>query len=232
MDLIPAASGPVEKIDDATLRSLLFELKEYTSKKEAEELLKSREDGSFEASQLIRYLADIVLFRDFSKIVTLFKDNSLKKVVEKSIKTDVDTNRIKKLAVHLLRYSEETVHELRKRVWSKSLNELGHPVVIFWATSGAKVYNAKLKGSNGKYEMNRTFEEETWIVSAEGDNSRVAAVSPALQSMAGRERDDRLSFVFAVGRDMKSQNSKERSIAENEAKDIIRKKYEETTKGK
>lgn len=220
-DLLPVVLEFIEKIDDATLRSLVFEVKETLSSQPTQDALSARDDGSFEAAHAILCLADVVIFRDFSKICTLFKDTSLKKLIADATESTPPEEKVKELAIHLLRFGDEFVAKLRKAVWARSMNELGKPILVFSATTGAKVYDAGIDATTGKLLENRAFEDEVWIVDGEGQRHRIASRSPSLRDMAKRKEDDRRRYIYAVGEDLKTPDSKELEIVKEEALDIL-----------
>lgn len=225
VDLLPVVLDFIEKIDDSTLRSLLFEVKEISTDKDKQNQLKHRNDGSYELSQVIRHMADVVLFRDFSKICTVFKEENLTSLITKATGHTPSVQSVKKFTIHSIPYFDDFVLELRRSVWARSMKEIGIPILIFAAETNARVFEAGIDTESGDLIENLAFEKEVWIVDSDGSREKVALKSPSLRSMFRRKTDDRRSYVYAVGKDMKSPNSAELEIVEEEALKLIRTKF-------
>lgn len=225
IDLLPVVLDFIEKIDDSTLRSLLFEVKEVSTDITEQNRLKQQNDGSYELSQVIRHMADVVLFRDFSKICTVFKEESLASLIESATGSTPSAESVKKFAVAYIPYFDDFVFELRRSVWTRSIDETGIPILIFAAEITARVFEAGIDTESGELIENLPFEKEVWVIDSDGSREKVALKSPSLRSMFRRKTDDRRSYVYAVGKDMKSPNSTELEIVREEALKLIRTKF-------
>lgn len=220
-DLLPAIHSFIEKIDDTSLRTLLFELKEVSTAEEIMRLQRS-DDGSGPMALAMLNLIDVVVFRDFSKVATLFKDESLRSIVERATSRSVAQADVAKLAEHLLAYRTDFIYELRKSVWNKCVSISQTPIVVFSADVTAKVFEHGEVEDDDTKDSKRSFEEEVWIVARDGQRDKIALKSPSLRSMYRRKHDDRRAFIYAVGEDLKSPNSPEMELVEHEALSAIR----------
>lgn len=196
-DVLPVFSEAIEEIDDASLRTLLHQTRNLVR---GEEFLASCAEQPWQKDfgSIIQALAEIVLFRDFRHIVTLFRDQTPESVIRDRLNYSADQ-------AHILRQDvEENLSEFMTKVRRASLDYkdlgLSAPVVIMYERAAPKVYKNQTNAKS-------PFEHETWLKDPRGHEVSVgdAEVSPQLANMSGNRTGDTKIRLYAASHDLRER---------------------------
>lgn len=192
--VLPVFGEAIEEIDDTSLRSLLHQVRNQLKA----ELLNTdfvRSALGKIASKIVA-LSEIVLFRDFRHIVTLFRDNTPEGVIADKLGLSSDD------ALELKNDIEDNLTEFMSNVRKESLDfealGLEAPVVIMHERAAPKVFR------NETDDMS-AFEQGCWLWDPRGyplpmgDNQ----VSTALANMATNRKDDTKIRLYAASKEIR-----------------------------
>lgn len=207
LSVLPVFDEAIEEIDDASLRSLLHQVR----KRLVEELggLQSVEAPLDQIASTIITLCDVVLYRDFRHIVTLFRDQTPEDVIEArmgqtadeamALRTDVASN------------LSEFMTNVRKESNDFTALGLTKPVVIMYENAAPKVF---------RYEevSKSAFEDVSWLWDPGGYVLPIGSqrVSATLASMEEARVKDAKLRLYAV-----SENIRENQDAVSAIEDMV-----------
>ncbi|SFA88949.1 hypothetical protein SAMN05421688_1506 [Poseidonocella pacifica] len=224
--LLPALREFINRIEDNSLRSMLYEVKQACSDlrktSDPEEASFTRNSTAQPKDMLdeISNLADVILFRDFSKIATLFKDWSILEVLERATNTPLRNQRskFKSFVDWMTEERDLNTENFQKFVFKESLREFGNPVIVFLGTLSPKGVDIK--------DSTFFFEEQVWIEDSFGRIQTALNYSSGLRLMKNRAGREERIRVYAISDDMKSKSSDKLEALERYALEYLNERWQ------
>ena len=220
--LLPIVEEHIERVEDYTLRSMLHEVKSELSKDRADSPPSDEDPVSVENLSVeyvkmeARCLLDVILFRDFSNIATLFKDWSVTDVLDMAGITQhpgVKPYQIARFVRHLTDSFSDHSKRLRRKIFDESKGEFDVPIFLNFITIKPKCIDLDRKEN--------LFQNQVWIEDRFGRIDGLLSCSPILDAMKRRLMRDRVIRVFAVSDNMKEWDEKKLKFAERAVIEFI-----------
>jgi HD superfamily phosphohydrolase len=219
--LLPVVIEFIERIEDNTLRSMLYEIRAlYTHQSLFQVGSNSRDFGDIERE--IYMALEVVLFRNFSYIFTLFKDKTVSDIL-KNLPGAAHAKRSERVAfVRWLKQKQANfIKTLRRRVFDKSLKKFTSPIFLNYTTIRPKCIDID--------KDSFLFEDNVWIEDRFGRHSGILSNSPALRLMRHRSNSEASIKLFALADRFKMDREK-RDFVENETLSYLQEKWDEFQK--
>ncbi len=207
-DVLPVFSEAIEEIDDASLRTLLHQVRILVKSDDFKSSF-AEERRLFDFCSIIQSLCEVVLFRDFRHIITLFRDQTPTSVICDNLNLPSEE------ADNFRRDIEENISEFMTKVRRASHDYqamgLGSPVVIMHEQVSPKVYK-------NQSDVISPFEHETWLMDPRGHEVSVGDVdvSPQLANMDSNRKGDSKFRLYAVG-----ENLRKRELAVSTLEELV-----------
>jgi HD superfamily phosphohydrolase len=195
--LLPDSDDVIERIDDAGLRTLLFELKQIFP---AIEYIDDKDDprGMKILSASIRNLIDVVLLRKLDHVATAFKNASAIATIRQTVaEFDPPPGTLHKFLSYLLNNQTDFVEMMSREFTKHKYN--------------GKIYSANIivesimpKLPRLPKETTIPFEEGVWVKTGAGRIQPLRDVSASLRLAKSRTNSERQLRVYIVCRDIKT----------------------------
>lgn len=192
--VLPVFAEAIEEIDDTSLRSLLHQVRNQLKLELQNEDFVRSSLGKI-ASKIVA-LAEVVLFRDFRHIVTLFRDDTPEGVIAAKLGLSTDE------ALELKNDIEDNLTEFMSNVRKASLDfdalGLEAPVVVMHERAAPKVFR------NETDDMS-AFEQGCWLWDPRGYPLPVGdnQVSTALANMATNRKHETKIRLYAASKEIR-----------------------------
>lgn len=193
--VLPVFSEAIEEIDDSSLRSLLHQVRNQLKSD-----LKASgfsETPLGEIGSKIVALSEVVLFRDFRHIVTLFRDETPESLIQKRLRLSAEDSLL--LRQDIENNLTEFMSNVRKASRDGAALGLAAPVVIMHERAAPKVFR------NDSDDMS-AFEQGCWLWDPRGYELPIGdkRVSATLANMADNRLDDTKIRLYAVSNDIRA----------------------------
>ena len=193
--ILPDADDVIERIDDASLRTMLFDMR-----KEFPVLPPETADTRGSLEQQIAICLDVVLLRRLEHVETAFKNERIADVLRRAIGKQ-PTDEALKVA---LKNFTKLIFAKPTDFWADLRGELTrfkfkgkpHPVGLLLEDIVPKVFYAT--------EGAPKFEETVWVVKGPGVQIPLSAASASLRLGADRRETERQLRVYIVSKDIKA----------------------------
>jgi hypothetical protein len=220
--LLPLVTRFIERIEDSTLRSMLYEIREATkglTKNSAGYSLTTPETIFFELS----YLLEVLLFRNFAYIATPFKDWTVNDILDKADNEEPKSRLSRARFVRvILANPKEYIEDLREILLDRCHKAKRPPIFLNYIITKPKCIDV-----DGNEFL---FEDGVWIEDRFGRVSGVFDHSPSLRGMRLREPKELSVKLYALSPQMKSTKG-DLELVETTVLDFLRRKWPEQGNG-
>jgi HD superfamily phosphohydrolase len=187
-NVLPDADDIIERIDDAALRTMLFDLR-----KDFPVLPAETEDLRDSLEQQIAICLDVVLLRRLEHVETAFKNERMEDVLRRALgRVPAD---LKSFATVIFKNPVDFWLDLRHELTQFEFHGKIHPVGLLVEAIVPKVFK--------ETEEERKFEETVWVKKRSGALVRLRHESASLRLGVERQLEERQMRVYIVSKDIK-----------------------------
>lgn len=191
-EILPDRDDVIERIDDASLRTMLFDLRQIFPAP----LRTGRKAVRSSLEEQISICLDIVLLRRLEHVETAFKNERIDDVLRRAVGRQASDRQITKFTQEILNKPLLFWRELRMTLTEFTFGEALQPVGFLTEDISPKIFREAKPPK-------RRFEETVWIVNGPERKIALSDASASLRESAGRVVAERQIRVYLVSRDIK-----------------------------
>lgn len=194
--VLPIVTEAIEQIDDCSLRMLLHQIRNKFVDPQNRAYLQSH-PARVDLADRILSLSEVVLFRDFRHIVTLFRHQTFDDVLVEELGLQGDE--VTTFSAHIEADLIEFFAGLRSAILRYDECGLPTPVTLMYEIAKPKVFEFT-------EEKNLSFEKTVWIRDPRGQELPLGdrRISVSLSSMAEQRATDKKLRLYAAGMNLRS----------------------------
>lgn len=194
--VLPIVTKAIEQIDDCSLRMLLHLIRNHFKSNEENGCLTAGDERAILEEKILA-LIEVVLFRDFSHIVTLFRHMTIDGVLNE--KLGLKEEGITKFGTYIEADLAEFFAALRRKILAVKTCEIPPSTTLMYELAKPKVFELV-------DEKNLAFEKTVWIRDTRGNKLPLGdpRISVSLSGMAEQRKSDKKLRLYASGTKLRS----------------------------
>lgn len=220
--ILPDEDEDIVRVDDANLRTILFRIRNKLSLELREKGLldsgKKEDEIRHRKAVEILNLVSVVVYRDFSHIVSPLKKKTFEEFFKEAVPGNYDRSEYTRFFKSLQASIGERTDQLRKVFLDFTYDGMPTPVTVLVDVCWPKVY-----GRIDQKEVH--FSEQIWIFREDGTVVPVEDWSPTLRFMRSSKRIETLVRIYLIAENIKGDQELESKVT-TVLQDFLRNEWE------